>query len=217
MLRTVVLPAAAIIATLAAGTSATYALIGRMQQSVPGAGQYERASPVAGASPASDPGWKAGAGSTVAAELAELGQMSGLLQRSAAARADVIAVTEGVASCSIAPGAGLVQISQAVRDRQALLTSAASVPVSAIPDGRQLMAGFRTAPQLSVAADRGFTTWMRRLQRAGECVATATSDSSYLAGLQDSALAELAKVKFLQQWNPLAVASGQPTFSSGQI
>jgi hypothetical protein len=151
------------------------------------------------------------------AEVAELGQITALLERSAAIRTILSTTTSRVASCELSMAGGLARVETVIRGRTELLDAAVAMTVSAIPDGDQLRGELVAALRFSLGADSQFADWMRDLSGWGTCPVPTLANSSYQAGLTDSALAAAAKADFLRQWNQLAAGFGQPAFGAGQI
>jgi hypothetical protein len=151
-------------------------------------------------------------------EAAELGQVAALLRRSAAVRSVLDATTRAIASCQLPSGAGLSRLKGVIVTRTGLLESAAATQVAAVPGGGRLQASLVDAMRFSLAADTEFAAWAADVGNAGDsCPVPTLSDSSFQTALTDSALASAAKAQFLQQWNQLAAASGEPAFRGSQI
>jgi hypothetical protein len=235
-LRGALLSAAACIGVLLAGTGATYALIGQLHSPMAGARHPDgrsaasrpgpavpehratpAASPARNSPPASGQGPLPSVSSPDDDELAQLGQIAVLLQRSVKARSLVTSATRGVASCVLSTGAGLRRMDGAIRSRQQLISTASTAAVSAIPGGIELRTELEMALRFSAVADVEFAAWMRDVGHSVICPVPMASDSAYQIAMADSALAGRAKSQFLRQWNRVAASSGQPAFGSGQI
>jgi hypothetical protein len=153
-------------------------------------------------------------------ESAEQVQVSGLatdISRSVAARATVIAATEGVGNCTIAAARGITMMDQAIRQRRAIASQVGALPMSAVANGRQLLADFSNVLALSTSADRDFIGWMQDIRGSSTCPASTATDVSYQAGLRESSRAVTAKNDFLALWNPLASQFGEQMYTSTQI
>lgn len=151
---------------------------------------------------------------------AEQAQVSGLateISRSVAARATVIAATEGVGNCTTAAARGITMMNQAIRQRQAIASQVGALPMSAVTNGQQLLTDFSNVLALSTSADRDFIGWMQDIQSSSTCPASTATDVSYQAGLRESRRADTAKNEFLALWNPLASQFGEPAYTSTQI
>lgn len=151
---------------------------------------------------------------------AEQVQVSGLateISRSVAARATVIAATEGVGNCTIAAARGITMMNQAIRQRRAIASQVGALPMAAVTNGQQLLTDFSDVLALSTSADRDFIGWMQDIQASSTCPASTATDVSYQAGLRESRRADTAKKEFLALWNPLASQFGEPAYTPTQI
>lgn len=229
-LRSAVMPTITIVVMLLAGLSATYAAVSNHALTpapISGApAANDRPGPQAAPrrhaghirpfrSPPVSPSAMPAPGSPL--ELAQVSQITALLQRSAAIRTFLGQTTRGVATCTMPATVGLSRIAAVIQARTGMLSSVLSSAMSAIPDGEQIRSELVAATRFSLAADSEFAAWMRVLPRAGSCPVPTISSSLYLAAIEDSTMADGAKFEFLQRWNPLAISLAQPSFGSGQI
>ena len=137
------------------------------------------------------------------------------LARSAAVRPTVQAAIDNVQNCSESPSSGEAALQQAITTRQALLQGLATLDVSGLPNGAQLVSTLTTAMQNSLNADNDYHAWMADLVNAGSaCGSNASQDSNYVAGGTASSAATTSKTNFLAIWNPMAPRYGQQTYSA---
>lgn len=150
-------------------------------------------------------------------EQAQVAQVTPQVRQSVSARSTVVAATQGVGACTMAPSKGISLMDQAISQRRAVITRLGTLSVTAVPSGEQLLAGFKQVLQQSIRADQGFIGWMRDIQNSGTCPVNTTTDASYQAGLQASRQANSAKRSFLGRWNLLASQFSQPRYTASQI
>ena len=137
------------------------------------------------------------------------------LARSAAVRPTVQAAIDNVQNCSESPSSGEAALQQAITTRQAILQGLATLDVSGLPNGAQLVSTLTTAMQNSLNADNDYHAWMADLVNAGSaCGSNASQDSNYVAGGTASSAATTSKTNFLAIWNPMAPRYGQQTYSA---
>ena len=137
------------------------------------------------------------------------------LARSAAVRPTVQAAIDNVQNCSESPSSGEAALQQAITTRQAILQGLATLDVSGLPNGAQLVSTLTTAMQNSLSADNDYHAWMADLVNAGSaCGSNASQDSNYVAGGTASSAATTSKTNFLAIWNPMAPRYGQQTYSA---
>ena len=137
------------------------------------------------------------------------------LARSAAVRPTVQAAIDNVQNCSESPSSGEAALQQAITTRQAILQGLATLDVSGLPNGAQLVSTLTTAMQNSLNADNDYHAWMADLVNAGSaCGSNASQDSNYVAGGTASSAATTSKTDFLAIWNPMAPRYGQQTYSA---
>jgi hypothetical protein len=150
-------------------------------------------------------------------EQTQVAQVTPQIRQSVSARSTVVMATQRVDACTMAPSRGISLMNQAISERRAVITRLGTLPVTAVPNGRQLLADFKQVLRQSIRADQGFIGWMRDIQNSGTCPVNPTTDASYQAGLQASGQANSAKRSFLGRWNPLARQFGQPKYTASQI
>ncbi|AEH09647.1 MULTISPECIES: hypothetical protein [Protofrankia] len=144
----------------------------------------------------------------------QLRTIDDLLSRSGSARGTVVAAVQQIANCTDLSGAETDLLSAAA-GRDALVDEVDSLAVSAIPDGRGMVADLRTAWVESAAADRAYAAWAREV--AGICVPPAPATSSSLLAQQHSVEATVAKQQFVASWNDLARRYGLASRSADEI
>jgi serine/threonine protein kinase len=136
------------------------------------------------------------------------------LARSAAVRPTVQNAINAVQACSESPSSGSATVQQAISTRQDILHGLATLDVSALPNGAQLVGAFTTAMNNSLDADNDYHAWMADLVSSGStCGSNPNQDSNYVAGGNASAAATTSKDAFLAIWNPMAPRYGQQTYS----
>ena len=150
-------------------------------------------------------------------EQTQVAQVTPQIRQSVSARAAVVTATRSVGACRMAPGQGISRMNRAISERRAVITRLGTLSVTAVPNGRRLLADFKQVLQQSIRADQGFTGWMRDIQNSGTCPLNTAADASYQAGLRASRQANSAKLSFLGLWNPLASRFGQPRYTASQI
>jgi hypothetical protein len=143
--------------------------------------------------------------------------IAGDLSQSATVRPTVQNAINGVATCSVDPGAGESTLQQSIDARQSILTSLAGVQVSGIAQGPTMVSDLQQALTDSVQADHDYQKWMEDEANSGQCNTDPTGDSNFQAGQAASAQATAAKTAFLAIWNPLAPSYGEPTYTATQI
>jgi hypothetical protein len=136
------------------------------------------------------------------------------LARSAAARPTVQNAINAVQACSESPSSGAATLQQAISTRQDILHGLATLDVSALPNGAQLVSALTTAMNNSLDADHDYHAWMADLVNSGRtCGSNPNQDSNYVAGGNASAAATTSKDAFVAIWNPMAPRYGQQTYS----
>jgi hypothetical protein len=136
------------------------------------------------------------------------------LARSAAVRPTVQNAINAVQACSKSPSSGAATLQQAISTRQDILHGLATLDVSALPNGAQLVGALTAAMNNSLDADNDYHAWMADLVSSGStCGSNPNQDSNYVAGGNASAAATTSKDAFLVIWNPMAPRYGQQTYS----
>jgi hypothetical protein len=152
-----------------------------------------------------------------AAELAELRQITPVVEQSARARRAIDKAVMQVGGCHMKPAQGISILHSAITRRQEAIHAAEKLSIRAIPDGQSMLNDLLQALQQSSTADSGFIGWMQDIAGSGTCPINTANDRPYQAGYQASKRATAAKQQFVQLWNPLAREFGQPKFTANNI
>ncbi|MCU1448798.1 MAG: hypothetical protein JWP02_968 [Acidimicrobiales bacterium] len=152
-----------------------------------------------------------------AADRAAAERMSALLEQSNSSRGQVAAAVQGAAACSLDPRQASATFGAAATARQSVLTSAAAVDVTGLPEGPQLKGLLEQALQPSVEADQDFQTWAQQLTASGCTPGRTTQNSEFAAANDASGRATAGKTAFVGAWNPVAARYGLRQWAAGDI
>ncbi|MGH3193155.1 MAG: hypothetical protein ACRDPY_41085 [Streptosporangiaceae bacterium] len=147
---------------------------------------------------------------TVSPEQQAAENLSALLTQSVTDRSSIDAATADAQNC----GPNLSQdpqiLRQAASSRQTLLNQLASLSgASNLPSG--LLANLTGAWQSSMKADQDYAQYAQD-QIANGCVKNDTADPGYQAALGPDGQATTYKTAFVNQWDPIAMQYGLPTY-----
>lgn len=136
--------------------------------------------------------------------LAQASRIAGFLTHSAQTRASIHAALSAISDCTHIASA-VSTLRNAAEVRTHILTALASTEVSALPHGTVAVADLRQAMRASANADRHYAAWG---QTVAGCHGHAPHNAEYAAAYQSGTVADLAKQRFANEWNPIAVTYG---------
>lgn len=141
--------------------------------------------------------------------------LSEILDRSAAARSDLITAVESLLACEGTSFVGEILAIEAVtQNRRDLLAALDAAPVDRIDNGGDVISQLSESLGHSLQADIAFGEWARAVDSGG-CGA---GDQHRQDGVDSSGEAQRAKAVFVETWNTtIAPAYGVPTVSAAEI
>lgn len=162
-----------------------------------------------GAAPSSASGSGARSGSTKPPSheraVAQASTIAGYLASSRRVRPGVGDALSAISSCTNIASAVAI-LHHAADVRTDIFTALASADVSALPDGAAAaLADLRRAMQSSADADRHYAAWGRTV--AG-CHRRAPHNAEFAAARRSGTVADAARQRFADEWNPIAVRYG---------
>src|SRR5664279_3596380 len=139
-----------------------------------------------------------------------------LLSMSVASRAAVVQAAAQIGACTSLAGAQAT-MTAAAATRETAANNAASLPVSALPNGSGLISLLTSMMQASATADRGYAAWAGDVA-AGSCNGeSAVHTANFTAAEAASAQATALKRQFVAAWSPIATQAGLPTRTADQL
>jgi zinc-ribbon domain len=139
-----------------------------------------------------------------------------LLSMSVASRAAVVQAAAQIGACTSLAGAQAT-MTAAAATRETAANNAASLPVSALPNGSGLISLLTSMMQASATADRGYAAWAGDVA-AGSCNGeSAVHTANFTAAEAASAQATALKLQFVAAWSPIATQAGLPTRAADQL
>src|SRR5664280_1122264 len=139
-----------------------------------------------------------------------------LLSMSVASRAAVVQAAAQIGACTSLAGAQAT-MTAAAATRETAANNAASLPVSALPNGSGLISLLTSMMQASATADRGYAAWADEVS-AGSCNGeSAVHTADFTAAEAASAQATALKLQFVAAWSPIATQAGLPTRTADQL
>ena len=141
--------------------------------------------------------------------------VSTVIAQAASTRSLVSGAVQGLAGCTLDAASADSRLSQAIAERQALLTQLPAAQFAALPHGPELEALLRKAWTESVQADQAFQSWAKVFEPGKKC---GTKNPGFARGEALSNAATHDKLAFAARWNdevarPLQVSA----FAAGQL
>jgi len=163
-------------------------------------------------SAASGPAQAAGHGATSNAGGSQAQAIDALLTVTAGSRASLGSALAALSGCGDAAQAQGV-LSRIVQERGDQLTRAQQLTVQDLPNGDGVKGLLIAALSDSLQADRAYLAWAQDVVAQG----CGTESPNRQAGDTASAAATVAKQRFVQAWNPVAVQFGLPTRTETEV
>jgi hypothetical protein len=155
-------------------------------------------------------------GSTRAADrrgLAQASIIAGYLTTSGRARPGIGAALSAISDCTNIASA-VTTLHNAANIRTRILTALTSLDVSALPNGAAAVADLGRAMRASADADGHYAAWG---QAVAGCHGHAPHNAEFAAALQSGTVADAAKQRFADEWNPIAATYGLPKQNANTI
>jgi hypothetical protein len=146
----------------------------------------------------------------------QAGAVDALLSMSVSSRAAVVQAAAQIGACTSLAGAKSA-MTAAATTRETAANNAATLPVSALPNGSGVISLLVNMMQASATADRGYAAWADDVAAGGCRGGSATHTANFTAAEAASSQATALKQQFAAAWNPIATQAGLPTRTADQL
>jgi serine/threonine-protein kinase len=145
------------------------------------------------------------------------GQVNQLIQQSAGARNQVVDTVASIENCSANLQSAGSALAAAVKTRQQVVSTLATVHVEVLPSGPAMRDAMSTGLKDSIDADNHFQAWLSTIAGAGGCTGQAPHEVNWQAAQASSNAATSAKETFAALWNPIAAIYNLTKVTSATI